>query len=179
MNSRMPLAKMRSSGAVTVLAPLALCRSFRLRPDQNSRSKSSLPWRTRFRPKNLPKITVQLASDTAISPAMTSCTTKLACSIRVMMERSWFMKSCLVSPQECGKVEVLAGGCADTTDSDVAFGQKFIAAPRLLRDAQRGAAVVEHAHGDVECVVQACRAQQRSVVSATTNMTPSCCSMCC
>ena len=88
MNSRMPLAKMRSSGAVCGLLALACCSSLRLRPDQKSRSKSSLPWRTRFRPKTLPKITVQLASDTIISPAMTSWTTRLACSTSEMIDMS-------------------------------------------------------------------------------------------
>jgi hypothetical protein len=52
-------------------------------PDQNSRSKTSLRLRMRRRPKSLPKITVQLASDPTSSPAITSCTTKLACSTSV------------------------------------------------------------------------------------------------
>ena len=55
-------------------------RSFRFLPAQNSRSNSSLSVRTRFRPNSLPKITVQLASEATISPTITTCTTKLACS---------------------------------------------------------------------------------------------------
>ncbi|MNS98851.1 hypothetical protein D3C72_1332310 [compost metagenome] len=90
--SRMPEAKMRSMGP----ANLAFCAaeansSFRLVPDQNSRSKSSLSTRMRLRAKYLRMMAAQLATDTITSSSTTSCTTKLAWSRRLMMERSWFM----------------------------------------------------------------------------------------
>ena len=44
------------------------------------------------REKILPKITLQLASEMSISPAITICTTRLACSTRVKIDRSWFMQ---------------------------------------------------------------------------------------
>ena len=77
-------------GAVSVFWPTAVFSSVRLRPDQNSRSKSSLLPRTRFRPKSLPKMTVQLTSEVMARPAMTTCTTRLACRTRAVMLRSWF-----------------------------------------------------------------------------------------
>ncbi len=87
----MPLAKMRSIGALLAFWPTAVLSSVRLRPLQNSRSKSSLLLRVRRRPKSLPKITVQLASEVMSRPAITSCTTRLACSTSAVMERSWPM----------------------------------------------------------------------------------------
>ena len=87
----MPLAKMRSIGELSVLPVALVKRSFRFLPDQKSRSKSSLPWRSPRRLNTLPKITVQLASEVSSSPTITSCTTRLACSTRVMIEKSWFM----------------------------------------------------------------------------------------
>ena len=57
-------------------------------PAQNSRSNSSFAVRVRFRPKSLPKITVQLASEAIIRPAITSWTTRLACTTRVKIEKS-------------------------------------------------------------------------------------------
>ena len=62
--------------------------SFRLVPDQKSRSKSSLSERVRLRAKYLRKIAAQLATDTTMSSATTSCTGRLACSSREMIERS-------------------------------------------------------------------------------------------
>jgi hypothetical protein len=53
-------------------------RSFRLVPDQNSRSKSSLSDFTRRSANSLRKIAAQLAIDTTSSSSITSCTTKLA-----------------------------------------------------------------------------------------------------
>ena len=47
--------------------------------------------RTRRRPNSLPKITVQLASDASISPAITTCTTMLAWRTSVTIEKSWFI----------------------------------------------------------------------------------------
>ena len=101
MNSRMPDAKMRSIGAASCLCPAALCSSLRLVPDQNSRSKSSLSLRTRFSPNSLPKITVQLASETINSPTITSCTTKLACSTSVKIDMSWVIAGFAGFRSEC------------------------------------------------------------------------------
>ena len=89
----MPLAKMRSMAAVSGFFSTASCNSVRLRPDQNSRSNSSLLRRTRFRPKSLPKITVQLTNEVMASPAITICTTRLACSTSAVIERSCVMRS--------------------------------------------------------------------------------------
>ena len=76
----MPAVKMRSSGAPPSSTRFSHCvnSSCTLRPDQNSRSNTSLSPRTRRRPKSLAKITVQLARDTSSSTAMTHCTTRLA-----------------------------------------------------------------------------------------------------
>jgi hypothetical protein len=87
----MPLAKMRSIGAVCGFWPTAVFSSVRLRPDQNSRSKSSLLPRTFFRPKSLPKMTVQLTSEVMARPAITTCTTRLACRMRAVIDKSWFI----------------------------------------------------------------------------------------
>ena len=87
----MPAEKMRSIGAESRFCRAAWCSSVRLRPDQKSRSKASLPTRTLFKLKTLPKIAAQLAIDPNSSIAITSCTTKLASSASLMMERSWFM----------------------------------------------------------------------------------------
>ncbi len=90
--SRMPEAKMRSMGP----ANLAFCAaeansSFRLVPDQNSRSKSSFSARMRRSAKYLRMIAAQLAIETITSSSTTSWTTKLAWRRRLMIERSWFM----------------------------------------------------------------------------------------
>ena len=79
--SRMPLAKIRSIGpARRAFCAAAANRSFRLVPDQNSRSKSSLSDFMRRKANSLRKIAAQLAIDTATSSSMTSCTTQLALS---------------------------------------------------------------------------------------------------
>ncbi len=83
---------MRSIGP----ASLAFCaaaanRSFRLVPDQKSRSKSSLSEFTRLRANSLRKMAAQLATDTATSSSMTSCTTQLAWSTSWRIDRSWFI----------------------------------------------------------------------------------------
>ncbi len=62
--------------------------SFRLVPDQNSRSKSSLSKRVRLSEKYLRKMAAQLAIDTTIRSSTTSCTGRLACSRRERIERS-------------------------------------------------------------------------------------------
>jgi hypothetical protein len=85
--SRMPLAKMRSIGPPWRAFCAALAyKSFRLVPDQNSRSKSSLSVFTRRTVMSLRKIVPQLAIDTPSSSSMTSCTTQLACSTRARMD---------------------------------------------------------------------------------------------
>ncbi len=80
---------MRSMGP----ANLAFCAaeensSFRLVPDQNSRSKSSLSARVRLSEKNLRKMAAQLATDTTSSKATTNCTGRLAWSRRERIDRS-------------------------------------------------------------------------------------------
>ncbi len=75
-------------------ACLAFCAaaansSFRLVPDQNSRSNSSLSDFTRFSANSLRKMAAQLATETPSSNSMTSCTTQLACSTRLTMDMSW------------------------------------------------------------------------------------------
>jgi hypothetical protein len=91
-NSRMPLAKMRSMGpACLAFCVAAASRSFRLVPDQNSRSKSSLSDFTRLSANSLRKMAAQLVTETTTSSSMTSCTTRLALSTRWRMDRSWFM----------------------------------------------------------------------------------------
>jgi hypothetical protein len=88
--SRMPLAKMRSIGPAFLAFCAALAyRSFRLVPDQNSRSKSSLSAFTRFRANSLRKMAAQLATETMSSSSMTSCTTQLALQHQVRMDISW------------------------------------------------------------------------------------------
>jgi hypothetical protein len=59
----MPLAKMRSMGAGVGLAGHRLVQVVEAAPDQNSRSKARRCGCGCFRPKSLPKMTVQLASD--------------------------------------------------------------------------------------------------------------------
>ena len=85
--SRMPLAKMRSIGPAFLAFWAALAyRSFRLVPDQNSRSKSSFSALTRLIATSLRKIAAQLAIETPSSISMTICTTQLACSTKVRMD---------------------------------------------------------------------------------------------
>ena len=87
--SRMPLAKMRSIGPDSrAFWAAAANRSFRLVPDQNSRSNSSLRARVRLSEKNLRKIAAQLATDTTMRSNTTSCTGMLAWSRREMIDSS-------------------------------------------------------------------------------------------
>ena len=78
---------MRSMGPAFLAFCAALAnRSFRLVPDQNSRSKSSLSDFTRLSANSLRKMAAQLAMETLSSSNITSCTTQLACSTRFKMD---------------------------------------------------------------------------------------------
>ena len=88
----MPLAKIRSVGLPSrALRTAPWYRSFRLVPDQNSFSKSSVWRRTRFSRKTLRKMAAQLMMDTLISNKTTACTTQVASSMSWKTEKSWVM----------------------------------------------------------------------------------------
>ena len=90
--SRMPLAKMRSIGPPCLaFCAAAAYRSFRLVPDQKSRSNSSFCVLMFFSARSLRKMAAQLVMEPINSSSMTSCTMKLALTTRWRMERSWFM----------------------------------------------------------------------------------------
>ena len=74
--------------------------SFRLVPDQNSRSNSSLRVLTRRREMILRKIAVQLVMDTPISISTTTCTTQLALSNKWTMEKSCVMSGVPIQKRE-------------------------------------------------------------------------------
>jgi hypothetical protein len=73
--------------------------------------------------ESLPKMTVQLASDAIMSPAITICTTMLACSTSVTMEKSWFIDE--------GEADVVGDSAGaesselDAADADRALGQQL------------------------------------------------------
>jgi len=90
--SRMPLAKMRSIGPDSLAFWLAaLNSSFRLVPDQNTRSNSSLRFWMRLMAVILRKIAAQLATEMDSRMAITIWTTKLACRTSETMDMSLFM----------------------------------------------------------------------------------------
>ena len=90
--SRMPLAKMRSMGPESLAFWLAeLNSSFKLVPDQKTRSNSSLRFLMRLMAPSLRTIAAQLATEMVSSSKTTSCTTKLACSSSETMDMSWFI----------------------------------------------------------------------------------------
>jgi hypothetical protein len=69
----MPLAKMRSMGpAILAFWVAAPNNSFRLLPDQKSRSNSSFRACTRLSATSLRKMAAQLATDTPINSSTTS-----------------------------------------------------------------------------------------------------------
>ena len=77
--SRMPLANMRSMGPdILTFCCAPANNSFRLLPDQNSRSNSSLSFFTSLSDSSLRKMAAQLMTETSISINTTACTTQLA-----------------------------------------------------------------------------------------------------
>ena len=79
---------MRCIGAPLVAPTAWTYSSLICLPAQNSCSNAVFAARVRARPNSLVKITVQLASEASINPAMTSCTIRLAWVTRVKMEKS-------------------------------------------------------------------------------------------
>jgi hypothetical protein len=102
----MPLAKMRSIGPDSLTFWLAPANnSFKLVPDQKTRSNSSLSSLMRLIAMSLRMMADQLAMEMVSKITITTCTTKLACKTRETMDMSWFMAGVLSkSWLECGRV---------------------------------------------------------------------------
>ena len=82
----------------------ALNSSFRLVPDQNTRSNSSLRFLMRLMAVILRTMAAQLATEMLSKSSTTSCTTKLACSSSETMDMSWFISVLPEQGPGCGQV---------------------------------------------------------------------------
>jgi hypothetical protein len=105
--SRMPLAKMRSMGPDILAFWLAeLNSSFRLVPDQKTRSNSSFRFLMRLMAPSLRTMAAQLATEMPSKISTTNWTTKLACSSSETMDMSWFISGLPEQGPGCGRVSM-------------------------------------------------------------------------
>src|SRR5688572_28176412 len=155
-NSRKPNSKMLD---MPVAPPrLSICRYSAVRspPFQKLFSKFSASSCARDSSARLRKMMVQENSDASSSSPMTPCTIGLACKTRRTIESSLsiaYLRTGLQGDEfrQRPGTESLR---VDAGDADVAFGEQHVAAPDLLREADRGLAFRHRHAGDAQLVVE-------------------------